>query len=97
MVSTGTISDFDRAGQFGLIMADDGRLLPFNLRGTPTALRDRFEVGTRVRMTENASGPTARAVELALTDEWDDGRWSSATAPSDPAPRPTAMRKRRSL
>jgi hypothetical protein len=68
MVSTGTVSDFDGAGLFGLIIADDGRLLPFNLRGTPPALRSRFRIGTRVRFTGSAAAPTARAVEVAPID-----------------------------
>jgi hypothetical protein len=79
MTSTGTVSDFDRAGMFGLIIADDGRLLPFNLRGTPPALRSRFEIGTRVRFTKDAKEPTARAVEVAPIEEWGDGRASSAS------------------
>jgi hypothetical protein len=81
MALTGTISDFDSAGLFGLIMADDGRLLLFNLRETPAALRSRFEVGTRVIITKHTAEPSARAVEVAPIDEWNDGRSSSATAP----------------
>jgi hypothetical protein len=81
MTSTGTVSDFDRAGLFGLIIADDGRLLPFNVRGTPPALRSRFEIGTRVRFTKRAAQPAARAVEVAPIDEWNDGRSSSAGSP----------------
>jgi hypothetical protein len=97
MISAGAISDFDRAGLFGLVMADDGRLLLFNLRRTPPPLRGRFEVGTRVRITEDASEPAARAVELAPIDEWSDGRSSSASAASDSVSCPTAMGKRRPL
>jgi hypothetical protein len=67
MAFTGTISDFDSAGLFGLITADDGRLLLFNLRGIPPALRSRFGIGTRVRVTKQTSEP-ARAVELAPID-----------------------------
>jgi hypothetical protein len=70
MAFIGTISDFDKAGLFGLVAADDGRFLPFNLHRTPAALIARFEVGTRVRITQDASAPTARAVELAPIDEW---------------------------
>jgi len=81
MAFTGTISDFDRAGLFGLITADDGRLLLFNLRGTSPALRGRFEVGTRVRITKQALEPTARALEVAPIDDWQDGRSSGATVP----------------
>ena len=78
MTFTGTISDFDRAGLFGLITADDGRVLLFNLRGTAPALRGRFEVGTRVRITRHALEPTARALEVAPLDEWHDARFSGA-------------------
>jgi hypothetical protein len=72
MTSTGTVSDFDRAGRFGLIVADDGRLLPFNLSGTPPSLRSRFEVGTRVKFTKYAAQPTARAVNVTPIDEWNE-------------------------
>jgi hypothetical protein len=46
MTLNGTISDFDPAGLFGLIITDDGHLLPFNLRETPPALRSRFEISS---------------------------------------------------
>jgi hypothetical protein len=81
VTSTGTVSDFDRAGLFGLIIADDGRLLPFNLRETPPALRSCFEIGARVRFTRRAAEPTARAVEVAPIDERNLGRYPSATGP----------------
>lgn len=80
MTITGTISDFDRAGLFGLITADDGRLLLFNLRSTPPAMRSRFEIGTRVRITKQISEPAARAVEVAPIEGWGDGRSSSIAA-----------------
>jgi hypothetical protein len=69
MTSTGTVSDFDRVGRFGLIVADDGRLLPFNLTGTPPSLRSRFEMGTRVKFTKYAAQPTTRAVNVTPIDE----------------------------
>jgi hypothetical protein len=56
MTSTGTVSDFDRAGLFGLVIADDGALLPFNLRETPPCVasvlldwrsRQIYEAGSR--------------------------------------------------
>jgi hypothetical protein len=81
MTITGTISDFDRAGLFGLIIADDGRVLPFNVREASPALRSRFRIGTRVKISSVASEPTARAVEVAPIDDWNDGRPSSASAP----------------
>jgi hypothetical protein len=64
----GTISDFDRAGLFGLIIADDDRLLLFNLRDTPAALRNRFQIGMRVEITRHSSAPTARAIEFTPID-----------------------------
>jgi hypothetical protein len=78
MTFTGTVSDFDTAGLFGLIISDDGGLLPFNLWETPLALRSRFDVGTRVRFSKHASGATARAVEVVPIDESNDGRSSGA-------------------
>ena len=78
MTFTGTISDFDCAGPFGLITTDDGRVLLFNLRGTAPTLRGGFEVGTRVRITRHALEPTARALEVAPIDECHDGRFSGA-------------------
>ena len=80
MTFTGTVSDFDEAGLFGLIIADDGGLLLFNLRGALPALRSQFEIGTRVRFTRHASEPNARAVELAPLDSSDDDGTSSGIA-----------------
>jgi hypothetical protein len=78
MTCTGTVSDFDRAGLFGLVVADDGALLPFSLRETPPALRGRFMIGARVRFTKQAAEPTARAVELAPLEASSEGGSSSA-------------------
>lgn len=61
---SGTITDFDNAGLFGLIFADEGSFFPFNLRETPLPLRGRFEVGTRVKFSTRRSGSTMRAIEL---------------------------------
>jgi hypothetical protein len=47
-VSTGMVSDFDLDGLFGVIDADDGRLLLFNLSAAPSGLRQRFRIGMRV-------------------------------------------------
>jgi len=80
MTFTGTVSDFDRAGLFGLIDADDGGVLVFNLRDTPPALRS-FGIGKRVRFSKCASEPAARAVEVAPIEEWNDGGSSIAIAP----------------
>lgn len=80
MTFTGTVSDFDRAGRFGLIEADDGELLLFNLQGTPAALRTRFEIGVRVRFAERESEPTARAFGVTPIDE--RNRRGPASAPA---------------
>ncbi len=68
MTLTGTVSDFDKDGLFGLIIADDGCLLLFNLRDTSPGLRDRFEIGTRVNFIKQASSLAARAVALVPID-----------------------------
>jgi hypothetical protein len=47
-----------------VIDADDGRLLLFNLRGTPPPLHERFMVGTRVQFAERESDPAQRAISL---------------------------------
>jgi len=78
---TGTVSDFDNEGLFGLIIADDGSLLLFNLRQTPAALRDRFETGTRVKFIKQASRPGARAVVVVPLDAADGSGPLSAIAP----------------
>lgn len=77
MAFTGTVSDFDKAGLFGLITADDGGVLLFNLRDTPPALRSHFEVGQRVRFTKHASEPATRAVDISPIDDWQEGRSST--------------------
>jgi hypothetical protein len=68
MTLTGTITDFDSAGLFGLVLADEGVFFPFNLRETPPALLELFEVGRRIRFTTCASGSTMRAIELVPLD-----------------------------
>jgi len=68
MTFSGTITDLDEAGLFGLVVADDGHFLPFNLRETSAELRGRFEVGTRVEFGTRASGHTVRAIELMPID-----------------------------
>ena len=78
---TGTVSDFDKDGLFGLIIADDGCLLPFSLHETAPALRGRFGIGTRVKFIKHALRPTARAVELVPIDAADGNGSLRATAP----------------
>jgi hypothetical protein len=62
---TDTISDLDSEGLFGVIDADDGRLVLFNLDGIDAALRDRFRVGTRVEFNERSGEPAPRALDLS--------------------------------
>jgi hypothetical protein len=63
-MAIGTVSDFDVDRRFGVINADDGRYLLFNLRETPAELRDLFKVGTRAKFTERESNSITRAVAL---------------------------------
>lgn len=60
---TGTVSDFDLDGLFGVIDADDGGLLLFNLSAAPAGLRERFHVGVRVTF-ELEAARSSRAVAL---------------------------------
>ena len=62
---TGTISDFDPDGLFGVIDADDGHLVLFNLRTVETAFRDQLKVGTRVSFDERAGEVAPRAIALS--------------------------------
>jgi len=64
-VHTGTISEFDPEGQFGLIDADDGHLVLFNLRSLDAARCDQFRIGTRVSFDESPAEPAPRALALA--------------------------------
>ncbi len=64
MAIIGTITDFDDAGLFGLILAEDGLFFPFNLRDTSPALRGQIEIGARVKFSTRASGPMMRAFDL---------------------------------
>ena len=61
---TGTISDFDPQGLFGVIYADNGRFYLFNLRDTPRALHDRFTVGRRLEFMELSGCRVPRAGHL---------------------------------
>jgi hypothetical protein len=60
----GTISDLDTVGQFGVIDADDGRLILFNLRGIGPVSRDQFTVGARVNFVEQGGDLAPRASAL---------------------------------
>jgi hypothetical protein len=62
---TGTISDFDTVGLFGVIDADDGRLILFNLRDIGPQLREQFTVGTRVKFIERGGESAPRAAALS--------------------------------
>jgi hypothetical protein len=61
---TGTISDFDTVGQFGVIDADDGRMILFNLRGIGPVSREQFTVGARVNFVEKDDELAPRAAAL---------------------------------
>lgn len=63
---SGTISDFDPNGQYGLIDADDGQLVLFNLQSVAPPLRDAFGIGARVEFVEEDGAPAPRAVALTL-------------------------------
>ncbi len=65
LMLTGTVSEYDSDGLFGLIDADDGHLVLFNVRSFESALRDQFRVGTRVMFDERSGGPAPRAFALA--------------------------------
>ncbi len=68
---TGTISDFDAQGQYGLIDADDGRLVPFNLSDVPPPLRPAFGIGARVQFIEPAGHECTCTSSLALLSHSD--------------------------
>jgi hypothetical protein len=69
MQVTGTVSDFDAAGGFGLITADDGELLPFSVRDMPPVLQDNMGVGTRVRFSRQDAEPAARAIQIVIVKD----------------------------
>jgi cold shock CspA family protein len=64
--ATGTISDFDEAGEFGVIDSDDGRMLLFNLKNVPPSEHQRFTVGTRVQFEAHENPLAPRAVGLKV-------------------------------
>jgi cold shock CspA family protein len=66
VMHTGTISDLDTAGQLGLIDADDGRLVLFNLQGVEPQLRCKFSVGSRVKFDDQDSDLGPRAAKLSF-------------------------------
>ncbi|MCX7058888.1 MAG: hypothetical protein NTZ79_17420 [Proteobacteria bacterium] len=59
--STGTVSDFDSAGGFGVIEADDGTLLLFSVPMPPSSRAELLRVGTRVMFEVDRCG-TGRAI-----------------------------------
>jgi cold shock CspA family protein len=65
-VHTGTISDYDIDGQYGLIDADDGQFVLFNLRNVEPSLRGLFRVGRRVEFVEQKETVAPRALALTL-------------------------------
>jgi hypothetical protein len=62
---TGTISDFDAVALFGVIDADDGRLILFNLRGIGPLFREQFTVGARVNFIEQGGDLVPRALAIS--------------------------------
>jgi cold shock CspA family protein len=70
---TGTITAFDTRGEYGVIDADDGRLMIFNLHGTPTSDRRRVELGARVSFDVKVDplGPRAVSVTPLMNDPSD--------------------------
>jgi cold shock CspA family protein len=76
---TGTVSDLDTVGGFGLIIADDGGdVVLFSVQGIAAALRTHIEVGSRVRFSRQNSEPAARAVEITSMGDWQNGGASLA-------------------
>ncbi len=69
-MSTGTITEFDGDGLFGVIDSDDGRLLVFNVWAVEPALRRYFTVGSRVRFLESGGHAGPRAVSLSTLDKF---------------------------
>jgi cold shock CspA family protein len=65
-VHTGTITDYDIDGQYGLIDADDGQFVLFNLRNVEPSLRGLFRVGRRVEFVEQKEAVAPRALALTL-------------------------------
>jgi hypothetical protein len=59
--STGIISDFDSDGFFGVIEADDGRMLLFSVPVPSPVRPELFRVGTRVVFEVDRCG-TGRAI-----------------------------------
>jgi cold shock CspA family protein len=76
---TGTVSDFDAKGGFGLIVADDGELLPFSTLDNHPALRD-IGVGSRVIFSRQEAQPVARATGIVLVHEDKEGAHSPPSA-----------------
>jgi hypothetical protein len=67
-VCTGTIAELDVEDQLGLIDSDDGRIMPFHLKGLAPEMRARFAVGRRVRFVKHDDRAVERATALVLID-----------------------------
>jgi hypothetical protein len=67
-VCLGTIAELDTDEQLGLLESDDGRILPFHLKGVVPSMRARFAVGKRVRFVESHDRSVARATALVPID-----------------------------
>lgn len=64
-MQSGTISDLDTDGLVGLIDADDGHLVFFNLLGMEPSSLAHFRVGARVQFIESADALAPRALNLS--------------------------------
>jgi cold shock CspA family protein len=64
--TTGTISEFDETGEFGVIDSDDGQMVLFNLKNVPESQHRRFRVGTRVQFQAQETTLAPRASDLKI-------------------------------
>ena len=63
---TGTVSALDSHQRFGLIDADDGRILPFSQHAFQKSIPEVLHVGARVEFIDGLIGEEARAVTVRL-------------------------------
>ena len=65
-MQTGTICDFDSQGEFGLIEADDGRIVCFNRGNVIKSMAPILHVGTRVAFVSDRHPAEAHVEEVRL-------------------------------
>lgn len=63
----GTVSALDMHSRFGLIDADDGRILPFSCEDVAPPLCG-IEIGTRVEFMDASVGEQIRAVAVRVPE-----------------------------